>query len=190
MYQKYSFNLRYSEEDAGYIAICPEFPGLSAFGDTPEEAIEEAKVALELFIDTYKEENKPLPEPSVTKEHSGQIRIRLPKSLHQRLAMQAEEEGTSINTLMIQYISEGLSSTNTEISYKNLIQNLLESYQNHRWNLRDVYSKQLLRTQYSFWGLSEQSSLPETAFFSFSPEHEKFMPVAIKEDTEDKIETI
>ena len=192
MDQKYSFNLRYSEEDAGYIAVCPEFPGLSAFGESPEEAIEEAKVALELFIDTYKEENKPLPEPNVTKEHSGQIRIRLPKSLHQRLAMQAEEEGTSINTLMIQYISEGLSSTNTQISYENLIQNLLESYQTHRWNLRDVYSKQLLRTQYSFWGLSEQSSLPETAFFSFSfsPEYEKFMPVVIKEDTEDKIETI
>jgi len=107
--QKYSLNLKFSEDDAGYIAICPEFPGLSAFGNSPEEAVGEAKIALGLFIETYREENKPLPEPNVTKEFSGQIRIRLPKSLHQRLAIQAEEEGTSINTLMIQYISEGLA---------------------------------------------------------------------------------
>lgn len=128
MDQKYSFNLRYSEEDAGYIAVCPEFPGLSAFGEYPEEAAKEAGTALELFIESYTEENKPLPEPNVVKEYSGQIRIRLPKSLHQRLAMQAEEEDTSINTLMIQYISEGLSSKRTEISYTNLIRDMVESY--------------------------------------------------------------
>ncbi len=188
--QKYSFNLRYSEEDGGYIAISPEFHGLSAFGESPEEAIEEAKVALELFVETYEEENKPLPEPNLSKDHSGQIRIRLPKSLHQRLSMQAEEEGTSINTLMIQYISEGLSSTNTKLSYKNLIQDLLESYQTHRWNLRDVYSKQMLKSQYTFWGLTGQSSIFETVFGSFSSEHKEDLPVIIKEDTKDKIETI
>ena len=119
--EKYSFNLRYSEEDQGYIAVSPEFPGLSAFGETPKQAIEEARTALELFIETYKEENKPLPEPNVVKDYSGQIRIRLPKSLHQRLAMQAEEEGTSINSLMIQYISEGLSTANTRKSFGDMI---------------------------------------------------------------------
>ncbi|MGF1670563.1 MAG: toxin-antitoxin system HicB family antitoxin [Balneolaceae bacterium] len=127
--KKYSFNLRFSEEDAGYIAVCPEFPGLSAFGETPEEAAKEAGTALELFIESYNEENKPLPEPNVVKEYSGQIRIRLPKSLHQQLAMRAGEEDTSINTLMIQYISEGLSSKRTEISYSNLIRDIIESYQ-------------------------------------------------------------
>lgn len=119
--QNYSFNLRYSDEDQGYIAICPEFPGLSAFGESPEKAVEEARTALELFIETYEEENKSLPEPNVLKEYSGQIRIRLPKSLHQRLAMQAEEEGISINSLMIQYISEGLSAVNTRKSSGNMI---------------------------------------------------------------------
>ena len=119
--EKYSFNLRYSDEDQGYIAVCPEFPGLSGFGESPEKAIEEARTALELFIETYREEDKPLPEPNVLKDYSGQIRIRLPKSLHQRLAMQAEEEGTSINSLMIQYISEGLSTANTRKSYGDML---------------------------------------------------------------------
>ncbi|MBS1788999.1 MAG: type II toxin-antitoxin system HicB family antitoxin [Acidobacteria bacterium] len=60
---KYSFLLHWSDEDEGYIAKCPEFPGLSAFGETPDEAIAEAQVALELMIETYQEAGQPLPEP-------------------------------------------------------------------------------------------------------------------------------
>ncbi|MEX1123054.1 MAG: type II toxin-antitoxin system HicB family antitoxin, partial [Balneolales bacterium] len=107
---KYSFTLKYSREDEGYLAQCPEFPNLSAFGDTPEEAVQEARVALELFIETYHQENKTLPEPITLKDYSGQIRARLPKSLHARLSSRAQEEGVSLNTLMIQYLSEGLAN--------------------------------------------------------------------------------
>ena len=38
----------YSEEDNGYIAIIPELPGCSAFGETEEKALEEIKRAMEL----------------------------------------------------------------------------------------------------------------------------------------------
>ncbi len=44
---KYSINVVWSDEDECYIATIPEFKGLSAFGDTQEEAIQEAFVALE-----------------------------------------------------------------------------------------------------------------------------------------------
>ncbi len=108
--EKYSFKVRYSEEDEGYISVCPEFPGLSAFGKTPGEAIEEAEIALELFIESYKETGRNLPKPNLTNEYSGQIRVRLPKSLHARLADMAEDEGVSLNTLMIQFLSEGVTS--------------------------------------------------------------------------------
>lgn len=60
---KYSFVLCWSDEDEGYIAKCPEFPGLSAFGETPPEAIAEAQVALELMIEAYQDSGKTLPEP-------------------------------------------------------------------------------------------------------------------------------
>jgi len=90
---RYSFRMQYSEEVGGYIAISPEFPVLSAFGASPEEAFRESRIALELFIEAYEEENKALPEPELLKEFSGQIRARLPKSLHKKLAIQAEEEG-------------------------------------------------------------------------------------------------
>jgi predicted RNase H-like HicB family nuclease len=74
---KYSFTLHWSDEDEGYIARCPEFPGLSAFGESPDEAIAEAQVALELMIETYQESDQSLPEPhklgSVSRAYSQEI---------------------------------------------------------------------------------------------------------------------
>ncbi len=126
--QKYSFRVQYSEDDGGYIALSPEFPGLSAFGETPEEAIRESETALELFIEAYYEQSKPLPDPNVLKEYSGQIRARLPKSLHERLAVRAEEEGVSLNTLMIQLLSEGLTALKTKDAYESVLQEFRQSY--------------------------------------------------------------
>jgi hypothetical protein len=40
------------------------------------------------------------------KRYSGKVRLRLPKRLHGLLAAQAQEEGVSLNTLMIAYLSE------------------------------------------------------------------------------------
>jgi predicted RNase H-like HicB family nuclease len=54
---KYSFHVVWSNEDNAYFASCPEFPGLLAHGDTPEEAIKEAGIALEGVIEVYKESN-------------------------------------------------------------------------------------------------------------------------------------
>ena len=53
----------WSDEDESYVATIPEFPGLSAFGDTPEEAAEEAKIAAEGFIQVFKEDGRTLNMP-------------------------------------------------------------------------------------------------------------------------------
>lgn len=106
MKTKYSFHLAWSDEDEAYIASCPEFPGLLAHGDTPEEAIRAAESALELNIETYSENNMPLPEPLTRQEYSGQFRVRLPKSLHRQAALMAEREEVSLNTFVATAIAE------------------------------------------------------------------------------------
>jgi len=53
---KYSVNTYWSDEDEGYVAFIPELPGLSAFGDTPEEAVAEAKIAADGFIKVLQED--------------------------------------------------------------------------------------------------------------------------------------
>ena len=60
---KYAIEIFYSEEDGGYIAVAPELPGCSAFGETEEEALREIKVAMELWLQTAKKEGREIPKP-------------------------------------------------------------------------------------------------------------------------------
>ena len=59
--EHYGFDVFWSEEDEGYIATCPDFPGLSAFGETEEQALGEGKVALRLFLESLQAEGKRAP---------------------------------------------------------------------------------------------------------------------------------
>lgn len=60
---KYAIEIFYSEEDDGYIAVVPELPGCSAFGDTVEEALGEVLQASDLWIETAQKEGRIIPEP-------------------------------------------------------------------------------------------------------------------------------
>ena len=59
---KYSFEIRWSDKDNAYISSVPEFK-LFAHGSTPEEALAQAKVVLDIYIEDYKEAQDELPEP-------------------------------------------------------------------------------------------------------------------------------
>ncbi|MDN5340800.1 MAG: hypothetical protein PWQ30_1909 [Euryarchaeota archaeon] len=58
MPQKYAIEIFYSDEDEGFIAVVPELPGCSAFGETEEEALAEVKVAISLWLDAAREEGR------------------------------------------------------------------------------------------------------------------------------------
>ena len=60
---RYAIEIFYSEEDDGYIAVVPELPGCSAFGETEENALQEVKVAMELWLTTAKKEGRKIPQP-------------------------------------------------------------------------------------------------------------------------------
>ncbi len=66
MENKYTIHIFWSDEDEGFIAICDEFPGLSAFGGTREDALNEAQAALSLMIEHYRTTGQSLPEPRPT----------------------------------------------------------------------------------------------------------------------------
>jgi len=60
---KYTIEIFYSEEDEGYVAVVPELPGCSAFGETEEEALKEIRVAIGLWLETAQKEGKEVPKP-------------------------------------------------------------------------------------------------------------------------------
>lgn len=59
----YHINIFYSDEDGGYIADIPDLVLCSAFGMTPAEALAEVEQAKEAWLETAREEGKPIPEP-------------------------------------------------------------------------------------------------------------------------------
>lgn len=51
----------YPGEDGFWIAECSSLPGCISQGKTKEEAIRNIKEAIELYIETLKEDNLPIP---------------------------------------------------------------------------------------------------------------------------------
>ena len=59
----YHINIFYSEADGGYIADIPDLEACSAFGRTPAEALEQAQIAKEAWLEAARVEGKPIPRP-------------------------------------------------------------------------------------------------------------------------------
>ena len=103
---KYAISIKWSDEDNGFIATIPGLHGLSAFGLTREEAISELNIAAEAYFESLKKAGRRLPAEEKIIPYSGQIRLRMPKSLHAALSGGAESEGVSLNTYMVTLLSE------------------------------------------------------------------------------------
>lgn len=95
------------EDGGGYLASFPDLPGCIADGETPEEAMTEARDAFAAWSAAELEDKGELPKP---KTYSGQYVQRIPKTLHMRLAQRAMSEGVSLNQLSATLLAEGLGS--------------------------------------------------------------------------------
>ncbi len=103
---KHSVVIKWSDSDDGFIATVPELEGLSAFGNTPEEAVKELSGAKELYLEVLEEDGEEIPEPDFLKPYSGQFRLRLPRELHASLSEKAKQENISLNTYLVHLLSE------------------------------------------------------------------------------------
>lgn len=70
-----AFSIRFSEEDKGFIATCEKYPGLSAFGDTEEEALSEAGVAYGAFEATAALRDLMKPDSTIYAWRAGPKRL-------------------------------------------------------------------------------------------------------------------
>ena len=59
---KYEIIIYWDNQDRVFIADVPELPGCSAHGNTYDKALDNAKEAIQLWIDTAKEFGDPVPE--------------------------------------------------------------------------------------------------------------------------------
>lgn len=102
--RRYPAQVFWSDEDEGFIARAPDLPGCSAFGETQEEAIDELQSAIEAWVEAANAAGNLIPAPSSPASetaYSGKVLLRMPKSLHARLAEGAKSEGVSLNSHIV-----------------------------------------------------------------------------------------
>jgi predicted RNase H-like HicB family nuclease len=60
---KYEMVIYWSEADGTFVVEVPELPGCMADGANYREAVENAERIIQEWIDTAKEEGRPIPQP-------------------------------------------------------------------------------------------------------------------------------
>ena len=59
----YLIEVFWSEEDGGFIAVAPDLPGCSAYGDTAAESIREMEDAMQSWLQAGQAMGRPAPKP-------------------------------------------------------------------------------------------------------------------------------
>jgi predicted HicB family RNase H-like nuclease len=96
---KYTYRVTWSEEDGEYVGLCAEFSGLSWLAGTPEGALKGIRKVVADVIEDMTKSGETVPDPIALRHFSGKFVVRVPSEVHRHLALQAAEEGVSINRL-------------------------------------------------------------------------------------------
>ncbi|MGH3628524.1 MAG: type II toxin-antitoxin system HicB family antitoxin [Sciscionella sp.] len=96
----YTYRVTWSAEDDEFVAVCLELPSLSWLAGTPQAALSGLEqVVSEVVIDMH-EHGEQVPTPLAEQRFSGRFNLRVPETLHRRLAIEAAEHGVSLNRLV------------------------------------------------------------------------------------------
>lgn len=99
-------------EPEGYYAVeAPDVPGCIGTGASEPEAVADWRAAFAAWAESRLAAGLPVPPPSppsAVPTRPGRFVVRLPRSLHERLAERAAREGVSLNQLALAYLAEGL----------------------------------------------------------------------------------
>jgi len=100
-------------DDGVIAASVPELPGCFAEGATLEEALANLQEALASWLSAAVESGAEIPQPqgeAEPEEYSGRFSVRVPRSLHRRLAARADAERCSLNQLVTAILAEAVGN--------------------------------------------------------------------------------
>lgn len=96
------------DDGGGWLAEIPLLRGCMSDGETPEQALANVREAKEAWLAVATQRGQNIPEPAADEEqYSGKFTLRLPKSLHRKLALAARDEDVSLNQYVLSLISFG-----------------------------------------------------------------------------------
>ena len=97
------------EDEETWFAEVMELPGCITEGDSATDAADMIIDAMKAWIGVSLEEGLPIPEPRGDMQYSGKFLVRVPRSLHRRLAEAAEQEGVSLNQYVNVLLAQGVA---------------------------------------------------------------------------------
>jgi len=97
--------------EGGYFVKIADLPGCMSQGETAEEALSSIEEARRLWIESAHEAGDEIPLPEEEHAYSGRFLVRVPVSLHARLARAAREEGVSLNQLVLSLLAGGMATS-------------------------------------------------------------------------------
>ena len=96
-------------EEGGYTACYPDLPGCLTCSETMEGNIANAHDAKRIWIEAALADGIEIAEPNIDNDlsdYSGQFKLRMPRSLHRSLSVNAKKEGISMNQYCIYLLSK------------------------------------------------------------------------------------
>jgi predicted RNase H-like HicB family nuclease len=103
----YNYIVQPMNDESGFYfyAHVLELDGCQSTGETIEEAYKNIKEAMKGWIETKLENGFKVPLPVGYDDFSGKFVVRIPKSLHYRLSVEARQEGVSLNQYALYKLS-------------------------------------------------------------------------------------
>lgn len=104
----YNYIIQPISDESGYYyyAKVLELDGCQSTGETLEEVYQNIKDAMRGWIETKLEGGFEIPLPLGYDDFSGKFVIRIPKSLHYKLTVEAKKEGVSLNQYALYKLSK------------------------------------------------------------------------------------
>lgn len=108
---EYQVTIVFDPRDKLYVARAPELENCHSHGGTPEEALTNIREAIELWVETAREQGTPIPEPVSKKKFSGKFVLRTSATLHAQLVQAALVHGMSMNDMVVEILEEKIKGT-------------------------------------------------------------------------------
>lgn len=119
-----------NDKGGGVLAKIPIFGSLGVVGDgnTVEEALANLEISKEIVLEILINDKKVIPEPAdaeILEDYSGKLLTRMPKWLHHKLAIQAENNNSSLNQYIVTLLASGVEQDISLSRYEEINNNIV-----------------------------------------------------------------
>ena len=103
-----NYPIQLSQEDDGtYFIEYPDLEGCFSCGETIEEAIKMGEDARRAWIKSALKDGQFVPEPRKASDCPDNYKLHMPRTLYKQLALQAKQEGCSMNQYCLYLLAQG-----------------------------------------------------------------------------------